>query len=84
MSQDDRFILQEILKQENQRVSPRLNQDKFFEIFSADQVMKSLSLDLDLDQVKSGIVANGGDGEMSLAKTKLEESVMWAVKHVTR
>lgn len=26
----------------------------------------------------------GDSREMSLAKTKLEESVMWAVKHITR
>lgn len=26
----------------------------------------------------------GGSREMSLAKTKIEEAVMWAVKHITR
>lgn len=26
----------------------------------------------------------GGSRELSLAKTKIEEAVMWAVKHVTR
>lgn len=28
--------------------------------------------------------AMGGSRELSLAKTKIEEAVMWAVKHVTR
>lgn len=62
MSQDDRFVLQEILRQEHQRVAPKLTLDKFFEIFSTDQVLKSLSLDLDLDQIRSGITGNAGDG----------------------
>jgi hypothetical protein len=26
----------------------------------------------------------GGSRELSLAKTKMEEAVMWAVKHITR
>lgn len=26
----------------------------------------------------------GGSRELSLAKTKIEEAVMWAVKHITR
>jgi hypothetical protein len=26
----------------------------------------------------------GGSWELSLAKTKIEEAVMWAVKHITR
>jgi len=36
--------------------------DKFFEIFSAEQILKSQSFDLDPDQIKSGIVSGGGDG----------------------
>ncbi len=62
MSQDDRFVIDEIVRQEHKRIAPNLQKDKFFEIFSADQVLKSLSFDLDLDQVRAGIIGNGADG----------------------
>lgn len=62
MSQDDRFVLTTILEQEHQRAYPRLNLDKFFEIFSAEQILKSRSFDLDADQIRSGIVGGGNDG----------------------
>lgn len=35
------------------------------------------------DQLLTVIESLGGSRELSLARTKLEESVMWAVKHVT-
>lgn len=41
--------------------------------------MKILSQDL-YDLLRS----YGDSRELSLAKTKLEESVMWAVKHITK
>jgi hypothetical protein len=62
MSQDEQDVLKEIIRQECERIAPNLAQDKFFELFSADQVLKSLFFDLDLDQVKAGILGNGGDG----------------------
>lgn len=44
--------------------------------------MKDLK-DKGLDFVKSCDVI-GSSRELSLAKTKIEEAVMWAVKHITR
>jgi len=43
---------------------------------------------LDLKDLGAAFLAKcdavGSSREMSLAKTKIEEAVMWAVKHVTR
>lgn len=39
----------------------------------------------DLGEQLHEAIANLGDGrELSLAKTKVEEAVMWAVKHITK
>ena len=62
MSQDDRFVLEEILRQEHQKTAINLPDDKFFEIFSAEQILKSLAFDLDADQIRSGLVGGGNDG----------------------
>lgn len=35
-----------------------------------------------LDEIAA--FGSGGSRELSLAKTKIEEAVMWAVKHITR
>ena len=45
-------------------------------------LMKDLK-DKGLDFVKTCDVI-GGSRELSLAKTKMEEAVMWAVKHITK
>ncbi len=61
--QDDRRVLQTILQQEGQKNAPGLVADKYFEVFSAEQILtKSRAFSVDLDQVKSGIMGNGGDG----------------------
>jgi len=46
------------------------------------QQMKAIK-DVGLEFIEM-IDAVGGSRELSLAKTKVEEAVMWAVKHVTR
>ena len=47
------------------------------------RVIKDRGLELYefIDKIAEG---SGGSRELSLAKTKLEECVMWAVKHLTR
>jgi len=63
MSQDDRRVLQTILEQEGQKNAPKLAADKYFEIFSAEQILlKSRAFSVDPDQIRSGIMGNGGDG----------------------
>ena len=37
-----------------------------------------------IGQVSDGPLQSGGSRELSIAKTKIEEAVMWAVKHITK
>lgn len=62
MSQDDRFVLDEIFKQQHYKDYPSLSADSYFEIFSAEQILKSRGYDLDPEQVESGIIGGGDDG----------------------
>ena len=62
MSDDSRLVLETILEQERERSAPTLAADEFFEIFSAEQILKSRSFDLDADQIRSGITGGGLDG----------------------
>lgn len=62
MSEESRLQLTQIFEEQHGDNAPRLQPDKYFEVFAAEQVLKSRNYDLDSDQVKSGIVGNGGDG----------------------
>ena len=46
-----------------------------------DQMQKIKDLGLELHELFDSI---GSSREISLAKTKVEEAVMWGVKHITR
>lgn len=61
MSQDAQFLLKSVLEQSRQQDYPTLTLDKFFEIFSAQQVLKERRFNLDPVEIESGIV--GGDGD---------------------
>ena len=60
MSANDRIILDKILEQKHQELAPELSISKFFEIFTAEQILKDY--DLSYDEIESGIVGDGGDG----------------------
>lgn len=60
MSANDRIILDKILEQKQQELAPELTAAKFFEIFTAEQILKDY--DLSYDEIESGIVGDGGDG----------------------
>jgi len=62
MSDADRVTLTEILKQERQKNAPGLRTDKYFEIFSAEQILKHRGFDVDHDQVRAGTIGGGDDG----------------------
>lgn len=57
MSNDDRYILEQIVSQEHQKNAPKLKVDEYFEVFSAEQILKMGAFDLDPEQIRSGIVA---------------------------
>ena len=60
MSANDRIILDKILEQKQQELAPQISAPKFFEIFTAEQILKDY--DLSYDEIESGIVGDGGDG----------------------
>ncbi len=62
MSDEDRLILSDIVEQERTAYSARIAPDKFFEIFTAEQILKSRSYDLASDQIAAGVIGGGGDG----------------------
>jgi AIPR protein len=62
MSQADREYLERILEESRKESRPSLAKDKYFEIFSAEQILKKY--DPNDDEIDSGVVGKGGDGGM--------------------
>lgn len=60
MASNDRIILDEILKQRQVEIAPAMPTVKFFELFTAEQVLKDF--DLSYDEIDSGLVGDSGDG----------------------
>ena len=60
MPSNDRIILDEILNQRRREVASDENPSEFFELFTAEQVLKDF--DLSYDEIESGRVGDGGDG----------------------
>jgi len=62
MTDDARYILETALEQSRVQDYPSLKPDKFFEIFSSQQVLKLRRFNLDPVEIESGIVGGDGDG----------------------
>lgn len=60
MASNDKIILDEILKQRQAEIDPASSSSDFFELFTAEQVVKDY--DLSYDEIESGIVGDSGDG----------------------
>jgi len=60
LSANDRIILDKILEQKQKELAPDISSSAFFEIFTAEQIVKDY--DLSYDEIESGIVGDGGDG----------------------
>lgn len=60
MASNDRIILDEILQQRQAEVDPGASPSNFFELFTAEQVLKDF--DLSYDEIESGLVGDSGDG----------------------
>lgn len=60
MARNDRIILDEVLKQHQSEIDPTTSPSDFFELFTAEQVLKDF--DLSYDETDSGLVGDGGDG----------------------
>ena len=62
MSEDSELVLKAIIEQTRDKDYPSLKPDKFFEIFGAQQVLKSIRFDPDPVEIESGIIGGDGDG----------------------
>ena len=60
MAANDRIILDQVLDQQRLALAPTLDAATYFEIFTAEQLLKDF--DLSYDEIESGIIAGGGDG----------------------
>lgn len=60
MALNDRIILDEILRARQADVAPDANPAEYFELFTAEQILKDF--DLSYDEIESGLIGDGGDG----------------------
>jgi len=60
MPQNDKIILNQILSEKHTNLAPALDDDHYFGIFTAEQILKDF--DLSYDEISSGSVDGGGDG----------------------
>ena len=60
MTANDQIILDEVLKHRKNEVDPEATDASFFELFTAEQVLKDF--DLSYDEIESGLVGGGQDG----------------------
>ena len=60
MSTNDLILLNQLLDQRLSEIGAGLPESEYFEIFSAEQVLKDD--DLSYDELESGIIDGGGDG----------------------
>ena len=60
MRNNDLILLETILGKSHQAQAPAMKPEEFFELFSAEQVLKDL--DLSYEELESGLVAGGNDG----------------------
>ena len=60
MPSNDRIVLEEILKQRQREVDSEATESDFFELFTAEQVLKDY--DLSYNEIGSGLIGDGGDG----------------------
>jgi hypothetical protein len=62
MSEDSVFLLKQVLDQSRLSDYPTLKPDKYFELFSAQQVLKARKFNPDAKEIESGIVGGDVDG----------------------
>jgi len=60
MSENDRIVLKAVLAEQKASKAPELSDNTYFEIFTAEHVLKNF--DLSYEEIQSGQVGAGGDG----------------------
>lgn len=57
---NDKIIISSIVEQKRQETAPDLSEAKFFELFTASEILKDQ--DLSYDEISSGVIGSGNDG----------------------
>ena len=57
---NDRIMLDQVLEQQRCKIASTLAADKYFEVFTSEQILKDF--DLSYDELVSGIISGSGDG----------------------
>ena len=57
---NDKIIISSIIEQKRQETAPDLSEAKFFELFTASEILKDQ--DLSYDEISSGVIGSGNDG----------------------
>jgi hypothetical protein len=65
MSSNDRIMLDTILKQKKQEIASSFSESDYFEIFTAEQILKDF--DLSYDEIQTGTIGGSGDGGIDSA-----------------
>lgn len=60
MSQNDRFLLDQLLRRRHSSIAPELSDSDFFELFVTDELLKNYGLSD--DEIDAGMVGGGNDG----------------------
>ena len=60
MSENDRIVLKAVLAEQKAAKAPELSDNAYFEIFTAEHILKNF--DLSYEEIQSGQVGAGGDG----------------------
>ena len=60
MPTNDQIVLDQILEQRKKEIDPSADDSSFFELFTAEQVLKDF--DLSYDEIESGLIGGGQDG----------------------
>ena len=74
MTNNNRIILEGILKNKKAAIDPSSTESDFFEMFTAEQILKDY--DLSYEEIVSGIVGNGGDGGVDAMYTLVNGSLV--------
>lgn len=60
MASNDKYLLDQLLLENQNRIAPELSESDFFEIFSAELLLKNYGLSY--DEIETGIIGGGNDG----------------------
>lgn len=60
MASNDKYLLDQLLLENQNRVAPELSESEFFEVFTAELLLKNYGLSY--DEIEMGIIGGGNDG----------------------